>query len=295
MKSFGLNSKSVSLWLSVGVLAVTVSAFGQQSGQSSAKSDGVLIASANNAPAAPAAAPAPAPAASGSSFSWKGFYIGVNIGRGSNNADTFVNPLPSATQFINLLPQTINPDPSGVTGGGQMGFNWQMGHFVFGPEVDFGPAGIDGKKVVSPIIQNDGTPFFGSTPGGHITVSQRTDSFGSLRGRAGFTLVPRLLVYGTGGLAFGHVGDSASTDFRPVGTTNYVGNIGRTGTGLTYGGGAEGAVTNHVTVKGEYLHYELNTETFTANPQFFFPPFQVAYTWKNTDGNIIRFGVNFKF
>jgi len=35
------------------------------------------------------------------------------------------------------------------------------------------------------------------------------------------TIGSRVLVFGTGGLAFGGVNSTATTDFRPVGTTQY--------------------------------------------------------------------------
>ena len=68
---------------------------------------------------------------------------------------------------------------------------------------------------MTPIIQNNGTPFPGA---GFLAASQRIDWFGTVRARAGFTPVDRLLLYVTGGLAYGNVSYSAQTDFRPGGT-----------------------------------------------------------------------------
>ena len=122
MKAFGLSR-----WIALGVLVLTMGAFshpanGQtqtvRSANQSVAASGkeLLIASADSASAANVAASAPlavAPTSSApvppppsTSYSWTGFYVGVNVGHGSSDGDTAVNPLPSAAIFINLLPQT---------------------------------------------------------------------------------------------------------------------------------------------------------------------------------------------
>ena len=136
------------------------------------------------------------------SYNWSGFYIGGNVGYGWGNADTSFNPLPSAVAFVNLAPTTLGPDPQGVLGGVQAGYNWQAGKFVFGLEADIQASDIHGNAVLTPIIQNNGMPFPGA---GFLSASQRIDWFGTVRARAGFTPVDRLLLYVTGGLAYGNV------------------------------------------------------------------------------------------
>src|SRR4051794_13284520 len=56
-------------------------------------------------------------------FTWTGFYIGGNIGYGWGDGDVDVEPLPDAAAFVFLNPTTLHTDPSGVIGGGQIGFN----------------------------------------------------------------------------------------------------------------------------------------------------------------------------
>lgn len=293
--------RSVSRLLACVALAVTGAlAYGQQAGQEKESNSNpvVLVASATTAPPTATTAPAPAPAPSSSGFTWTGVYVGVTFGHASANADTFVNPLPTAAQFFNLLPQTLSQDPSGLLGGGQIAYNWQRGHFVVGPEADISAAGIDGTKTVSPIIQNNGVPLPGV--GNNITIHQRTDALSTVRARVGFTLGSRVLAYGTGGLAIGHVGYTANTDFRPAGTEQYIAAFSKTKTGWTGGGGLEFAVGKGFTMRAEYLHYNLGSQSFTANPSIPFPPppfpqFQVAYTWNDATANVVRFGFGFKF
>lgn len=254
------------------------------------------------APAAPAhsaklpAAAVPAPPSGSSSYSWRGFYLGGNVGYGWGHAETVVTPLPDAVTFINLLPQTLVPDPTGFVGGGQAGYNYQSGWVVLGVEADFSGTNMDGTRVQSPIIQNNGTPFPGT--GNNLTVHQDTNWFGTVRGRVGVTPVPRLLIYGTGGLAYGHVNYRANTDFRPVGTEQYPVAFDRTKAGWVLGGGGEIGVGSHWSVRAEYLRYDLGDESIVANPVPPFPPlsppFQVGYRWQ-TVANVVRGGINYRF
>lgn len=313
--SIEMNSKKLSGWLALGALALTIggpisrSAYAsspaasqdekttdQKAVQQAADKDVVLVAlaapapvTATNVAAAPVYTP---PAMAHGAYRWTGFYIGVHIGHGSGSSDTFFNPLPTATQFVNLAPQTLHPDPSGAIGGGQFGANWQHGHFVLGVEFDISASGMDGTKTITPIVQNNGTPFPGA---GFVSAHQDTDWVATLRPRLGVTLVPRLLVYGTGGLAFAHVSEFAITDFRPVGTTQYPAFIDDTKKGWVGGFGAEVGLAKRWSVRGEFLHYNLGTDSKTVNAIPLLPPFQVAYTFGDTTANIVNFGLNFRF
>lgn len=310
-----MNSFSLSRWVALGVLVLTLGAFSRpangqtqtvQSANQSVANSGteLLIARADSASAANLTAVAPvttAPASSApvppppsTSYSWTGFYVGVNVGHGSSDGDTAINPLPTAAIFVNLLPQTLNLDPTGALGGGQMGYNWQHGHFVVGVEADIDAADIEKTTFVAPITQNNNTPFPGV--GNHIIVEQRTDAISTVRPRIGFVLGSRFLVYGTGGLAIAHVGYTANTDFRPAGTEQYIANFSKTQKGWTAGGGAEFAIGRGFSLKGEYLRYSVgDQQSFTANPSIPLPPFQVNYTWHNSGAGFFRFGVNLKF
>ena len=318
-KKMEINMKPLSLsrWFTLGALVLTMggafsrSANGQtQAVQSADQSiagpsvgQQLLTAKADAAPfvnltaiesvaTAPTTA-APVPPPPSSSFTWTGFYVGVNIGHGSVNGTASDNPLPTAAIFVNLLPQTFNLDPSGPLGGGQLGYNWQHGHFVVGVEADIDAAGLDGKVVQSPIIQNNSTPFPGT--GNNITLHQRTDALSTIRPRFGFAF-GHFLIYGTGGLAIAHVGYSANTDFHPVGTEQYPANFSKTQKGWVAGGGAEFAIGGGFSLKGEYMRYDVDSQkSVIANPVPPLPPFQIAYSWHTDNSSFYRGGVNYRF
>src|SRR5262245_11252017 len=64
-------------------------------------------------------------------LSWTGFYIGGHAGHASGNADwTFKDD----TFFNTEAGETFSHDPTGPFGGGQFGFNRQVGHWVWGVE-----------------------------------------------------------------------------------------------------------------------------------------------------------------
>ncbi|ACK52323.1 putative outer-membrane immunogenic protein precursor [Methylocella silvestris BL2] len=120
-------------------------------------------------------------------FSWTGFYAGVNIGGGL-----------SAENAFNSFSGINASRAGGVVGGGQVGYNYQLTPlFVVGIENEFLGSSISTSN-------NDW-----NRP--HVTVP----FFGTARGRAGFTVFdPHLLVYGTGGLAFGQVNDAGINKLR---------------------------------------------------------------------------------
>jgi outer membrane immunogenic protein len=231
---------------------------------------------------------APAPSCP---INWGGFYIGVNGGYSWGDADTSFDPRPDAASFISIEPITLSPDPDGFVGGGQIGYNWQWNWFVLGVETDFQGSSMDGSTRNDPIINIFGAP---NAPGTFIEARQSTDWFGTFRAKIGFTPFCRLLVYGTGGLAYGHVNYFADTDFtNNRGGPFYLSSFDRTEVGWTVGGGLEYALSNHWSIKAEYLYYDLGNESSTA-PASDGRPFQVHYDW-NTTANIIRGGLNFKF
>ena len=91
---------------------------------------------------------------------------------------------------------------NGVLGGGQVGYNWQFSPWlVFGVETDIQASDVHDTVNSSAAVQD----AFGT----HLqsaTSTKSVDWYGTVRGRIGVApFMPNLLLYGTGGFAYGGV------------------------------------------------------------------------------------------
>ncbi len=184
-------------------------------------------------------------------FTWTGFYVGANAGYGWQNSEDNSIFVPAGTFGPGTAGGTISyADDSGegFVGGGQIGYNYQMGSFVLGVEADLQWAdlgGSNGTAFVPAAFPADFVPA--GTAGG-------IDWFGTVRARAGFAF-DRALVYATGGFAYGGADDN----------NDFFSNNDDVRTGWTLGGGVEYAFTNNLTLGLEGLWVNLegdNNETF---------------------------------
>jgi outer membrane immunogenic protein len=161
---------------------------------------------------------------------WAGFYLGGHAGAAFTDL---------RIRDLNEVPGTFKNDPTSFFGGGQLGYNFQRGNWVFGPEVDLG------------VMALDHTGFQPNT--GNIIRSKLDDSFyADVTGRLGYAWGPAL-VYGKGGFAY-FDGPVSNIDFGEFvrKATGF--------TGWTAGGGVEYMVSPAWSLKAEYLHFDFGTE-----------------------------------
>jgi outer membrane immunogenic protein len=225
-----------------------------------------------------------------SHYNWSGPYIGFDAGFGANSGGTRFTPLPDATSFAILAPTTVYANATdGFTLGGHMGFNSQMGDFIWGLEGDM-QKGPDSGVTKTSFTQNNGEPY-----GGTLQTGEITNWLATFRLRTGITPLYRLMVYLTSGAAYGSVDYSADTDTRPGGgNRDYPAAFEKTKLGWIFGGGVEWVTDWHWSVRTEFLHYDLGDESATASAVPANPPFQVGYHWQ-TQSNLVRLGINYKF
>lgn len=252
-------------------------------------------------------------------YNWSGFYAGINVGYGWGRSATTADFIDSGGGAqLNSSAGTF--DLNGVTGGGQIGYNWQREMFVAGFEADFQGSGQKGRfdalcagapaglqdGVCTPGHRGDNTfdPALPVT----FNLTQKLDWFGTVRGRLGVAVTPRVLLYGTGGLVYGRVSTAGSVSAINVG--GFPGADGGTFTpvaasfsssttkvGWTAGAGIEGAFADNWSVRLEYHYVDLGTVSGTlATPVIALSgaPLVVGYRSHVTD-NILRFGVNYRF
>jgi outer membrane immunogenic protein len=238
------------------------------------------------------AAPAFAQPADTGAFTWTGPYVGINAGYGGGG---FNYPFSGTTDAAGTNPVAgrLRQDSSGPLGGGQIGYNVQGPQgLVFGLETDIDAANIRGR---SDFHSADASGTF--TSGG---VDSKIDYLGTLRGRIGAPLFNgRFLPYVTGGFAYGGVRNSAG--FGCSGCSNGGGFTSdtHTQTGWTVGAGTEYALDRHLSFKVEYLYADLGGRDLSSDlgGTFSAPGVSLsnASVRENTDANLIRAGLNFRF
>jgi outer membrane immunogenic protein len=221
-------------------------------------------------------------------LNWTGFYVGLNAGYGWGNPNSHLGEGPTPSGFggaAPLLPADYNPGSRGFIGGAQAGYNYQINTVVVGVETDIQFGSINGTMTTG----STALPLAFAT----FTESQKLSLFGTLRGRIGFLPMSNLLLYGTGGLAYGRVNVTSQFRFDTPPFNDYSGSTTQTKTGWTIGGGAEWALNPSWSVKAEYLYYDLGTVSVTGlKPTR--PLFSTSLS-QNVTGSIARLGVNYKF
>jgi outer membrane immunogenic protein len=263
---------------------------------------------------------------------WTGFYVGLNAGgtwAGSNTITTsafpfFIGPAGpgitvagnTARAFGAALGATSNlgVNNSGFIGGGQIGYNWQfMNSFVAGVEADIqGIAGSSGSTSAFTIGAVDTTVTAVAQYPTFSRVTKNLDYLGTVRGRLGWLFTPTLLVYGTGGLAYGGVSTSTNIFQQALSVTGApfavlppfggASSFSDTRVGWTAGGGLEWMFWPNWSAKVEYLYYDLGTvatsfalaqATTVAGVPVSFANLVQSRTRFN--GNIVRAGINYHF
>ncbi len=227
-------------------------------------------------------------------FTWTGFYVGVNAGYAFGDGNTVTTGTPIFQTLIapGIVPSSLNTKANGFIGGGQIGYNLQFGSIVAGLEADIQFADL--KKRAS----FTGGPVLGT----QLTTSAKSEVeyFGTLRARLGFTPIDRLLIYGTGGLAYGQIKTSGGVVGVQAPALAWSGSNSDTKFGYAVGAGLEYAITNNLTLKTEYLYYDLGKTTVNAVGNAAVRGVAalngIDYVSRTENrGSIVRAGLNYKF
>jgi outer membrane immunogenic protein len=186
----------------------------------------------------PVKAPMMAPPAPGPL--WSGFFIGGNVGDAQSHT-TWCTDATITNCAVPAPLDVITQKTSGVVGGGQTGYRFQFGNFVFGPE-----AMLDG--MVNKMSTTD--PVFAGR-----TRTTTMKGISSVTGDAGVAF-DRILVYGKGGWAITSLDFDANNTLPggfDVKGAEYA-------TGWTGGGGLEYMLTSGWSVGVEYDYYQFQAK-----------------------------------
>jgi outer membrane immunogenic protein len=156
--------------------------------------------------------PAPVPY-----WNWTGFYAGAHIGAGWFDGG--------------------GDGSSGFIGGGQVGYNYQVGNWVWGAEADLSGTTLGQTVNVFP---------FGS-------ASWSLDWVSTLTAKGGYAF-DRWLVYGKAGAAWAHASASASV-------LGFTASADQTTSGFVFGVGAEYALWNNWSTKVEYNNFSFGSNS----------------------------------
>jgi outer membrane immunogenic protein len=232
----------------------------------------------------PAMAQTPGP------WNWTGFYGGLNVGWSWGNGPVTYNEphfgvfgLPTSISGPNFL--------DGAIGGVQIGYNWQFNTtWVAGLEADWQAASeVANGSFKFGLSDCEGACILNGTLGSQILW------FGTVRGRLGWLYTPDIMVYATGGLAYGKVDVSGNFTANVGGSLFHTWGFNQSAinTGWTVGGGVEGVVQNlpHVTWKVEYLYLDLGSISGSGFDTL--PPGGHPYTFNaHFTDNIFRVGLS---
>jgi outer membrane immunogenic protein len=217
-------------------------------------------------------APPPAMAAY---YNWSGFYGGINGGWGtSRNCWTR-----TATVGVPLVPALSEGchDASGGTIGGQLGYRWQAGPWVFGLEAQGNWADFTGRNV---------SLLFG----GLATNRTKIDAFGLFTGQVGYSW-NNVLGYVKGG--------AAVTDNKYEGLATIGGFVTDRATDTRWGGvigaGIEYGFAPNWSAALEYDHMFMGTNNYAFASVFPVGGFNTRNLNIRQDVDLVTVRVNYRF
>ena len=196
-------------------------------------------------------------------YDWTGFYLGANAGISWNNSGVD-NNFDVNGDGINDLNNKIEGDQTAFTAGGIVGYNYQIDQIVLGVEADFNYLGFsDSNSRSVDVIGLDGIDTITGKS------SFEADWFGTIRGRLGYA-IDNVLIYGTGGLAYGHMSADGKVTASLAGDTvgTWKGSTDSTNWGWTVGGGMEYGIDNW-SLGLEYLYVDLGSGEWNGNNDLF--------------------------
>ncbi len=237
-------------------------------------------------------------------FTWTGPYLGGQIGVAwGDNAGTaaYTTPGGFTSGFIGTGP--LEDVAQGVIGGVHVGYDYQINQWVIGVEGSADGSTLYKKAAtgfggLSSFADESGNPL-GGTVGGFVKSYLQ----GSIRARAGYAF-DRLLIYGTGGIAFGAFTTDVNiqaedavpgTVVSGVGTGEFFwanGSRSMARVGWTAGGGVEYALNNNWSVRGEYRYSDFGQ--FGVSPASGVPGLAYSVN-RHLAQNQVETGFSYKF
>ena len=210
---------------------------------------------------------------------WGGFYVGGQGGYGWGDRDGcfgIEGVFEPVSECLEEGDGDFDYDQDGWLVGGQVGYNHMIGSILLGLEADAAFASISGE-----VEFGDGEDSFDGN--GEWTW------LAGFKARVGFVLdtgvsmdpLPKVLLFATGGLAL------AGYDFEGSSGCEFT----QTRDGYLVGGGAEFKISQRASLKIEYNHMDLGSDTQPCTTLVFFP----THTEADATLDVVKFGFNYRF
>jgi outer membrane immunogenic protein len=217
-----------------------------------------------------------------SAYDWSGVYVGVFGGWAHSR--TKATDITGEEYGGGTPGSQLSMNDDGFTVGATLGYNFQHGSWVFGPEVELGWVSND-ETYIDPNDDDDG-------------LFTEYGFFGAVTGRVGYA-ADRTLFYGKGGVAFADM-KNAGGEFDGVGNEGDDGKWGfdgdeagfgdETRIGWTLGAGVEHALSMQWTIKAEYMYADFGSETYGNIDGDFDEPFSF-----DNQLHTVKIGLNYQF
>jgi outer membrane immunogenic protein len=165
-------------------------------------------------------------------YDWSGWYVGAHAGFDWGRSRVSDNGV--------LTEPSVPMD--GAIGGLLAGVNWKHDALIFGLEADISASGLRGHGTVPAIV---------------VPNQYDVNLSGNVRGRLGFAVVPRTMLFVAAGVAL------ANFEFRENSGPNSVKSA---LSGWTAGAGVDQAFTNNIIGRFEYLYADYGNKNFSVSP-----------------------------
>jgi outer membrane immunogenic protein len=258
------------------------------------------------AKADPAAAPPP------SAPSWTGWFVGGGFGGVFSDSQKLLtsgnDPFTSVNIQLQRRPPVFSHQSNGVIGGVEFGYDRLLtpdSGILVGLSTRYNRSNLDRTVTVL------GAPVYPETPPVLSAYRQSLDQLGTVTGRIGVLLDDSVLIYGSGGFAYGSV-QYQGNFYNPLynNALAYQGRFSGIETGYAVGAGVEyrlfsGKATPGsdllscddcaLTVKGEFLHYDLGSRDVVMTDGLIAAS-QGSYTTRfETRGQFFLLSLNYRF
>jgi opacity protein-like surface antigen len=207
-------------------------------------------------------------------YNWTGFFVGGSFGALNGKTDWDFPTFGTST----------NPRFAGAIGGGQIGYDHQIGKWVVGVEGNLNATNARGARPCPNSV------FF--------TCETGVNWMGTATAKLGYAFTNRSLWYVRGGGAFGDLKVTTTCNTGPVGSpflgfpANCVQSETRSRAGWTIGLGSEFAIANNWTVRTESNYFDMGTERYTLAA---IPGIAASTIDVKQHGFISTVGVNYRF